>query len=348
MKTSLRLGIAGCGDIAGFMAWFARLNRCISLIACCDRELEKARRFAQHFKIPQVHETYAHMLESASLDAVYLAVPHDLHYTMLMEALRAELPTLVEKPITCTLEEGLDVARMADRVGVPLGVNYQYRYDSGCYALARAVQEGALGLIFAARCNLAWRREDDYFERSSWHAQLKRAGGGTLITQGSHLIDVALWALGERPRSVMGYSARRKFPQVEVEDLVQATIETESGALLQICSSMAAKPSRPLSIELYGEKGTAVYTDRPWPRVRFRGVRVRRARPPVRGIHALGRSLEAFRAWVMEGKPYLTPAWEALPALAVVEAIYRSTESGQREVVVPVQPLEGTKWAQSQ
>ncbi len=217
-----------------------------------------------------------------------------------------------------------------------MGVNYQYRYDSGCYALARAAQEGALGLIYAARCNLAWQRESEYFERSSWHAQLKRAGGGTLITQGSHLIDVALWALGERPRSVMGYCARRKFPQVEVEDLAQAAVEMESGALLQVSSSMVAKPSRPLSIELYGEKGTAMYTDKPWPRARFRGVRVRRARPPVWGIHALGRSLEAFRAWVMEGQSYLIPAREALPALAVVEAIYRSNESGQREKVVSV------------
>jgi predicted dehydrogenase len=315
------------------MAWFARLNRRIQLAACCDLSRERVDGFARRHRIPQTYTSYTEMLEHEPLDAVYLALPHHMHYEMLAGAIRAELPALVEKPITRTLDEGLRIVQQAQAQGVRVGVNYQYRYDSGCYALARAVQQGALGAIHYARCNVPWSRDSRYFQQAGWHAKLAQAGGGTLITQGSHLIDVLLWALNDSPRTVSGFTAQRKFRDVEVEDLVQATIELENGALLQICSSMAASSEQALSIEIYGEQGTALYSDRPLPHTQFRGIRVKRARPPQWGVHALQRSLEGFRAWVVDCQPYLVPALEALPALAVVEAIYRSAQSRQQEAV---------------
>ncbi len=335
MTQTLHLGIVGCGDIAGYIAWFARLNRRIQLAACCDVSTERADDFARRHRIPQAYTSYSQMLEQEALDAVYLAVPHHLHHEMLDGTIQAGLPALVEKPITRTLEEGIRIVQQAQAGGVRVGVNYQYRYDSGCYALTRAVQQGVLGAIHYARCNLPWHRETDYFQQAAWHAKLAQAGGGTLITQGSHLIDILLWALDDLPQTVAGFTARRRFRDVEVEDLAQATIRMESGALLQVCSSMAAKTEQALSIEVYGEEGTALYSDRPLPHTKFRGVRVKRARPPHRGVHALQRSLEGFRAWVVDGQPYLIPALQALPALAVVEAIYRSAQSGQQEAVAP-------------
>lgn len=335
---AMRLGIIGCGDIARFTAWFARINRHIQLTACCDSDEGKATRFARRFKIRGIYLDYSHLLNEESLDAVYLAVPHHLHYPMLMEAIQAGVPVLVEKPITRTLDEGAEICRLAEARHVLVGVNYQYRYDSGCYGLAKAVQGGVLGKIHYARCNLPWKRELDYFAGSKWHASLNSAGGGTLITQGSHILDVLLWALEQQPVYAFGATAQSKFnkadeQQIEVEDLAQGIIGMESGALVQICSAMVAEPEGALTIEIYGEKGTAVYTDKPLPRVRFRGVRVKPSHPSVKGIHALQRSLEAFRAWVMEGRPYLTPARAALPALATVEAIYRSASSGSREEI---------------
>jgi predicted dehydrogenase len=332
------MGIVGCGDIAAFTAWFARFNRRIRLVACCDLAEDKASQFAQRFKIPAFYQDHSELLHNESLDAVYLAVPHHLHYPMLGETIHAGVPALVEKPITRTLNEGVEITRLAEERDVPVGVNYQYRYDTGCYGLAKAIQGGVLGKIHYARCNLPWKRELDYFTGSRWHGSLATAGGGTLITQGSHLLDVVLWALGARPRYAIGAIAQRKFnledeQYIEVEDLAQGVIEMENGVLVQICSSMVAEPEAGLTIEIYGEKGTAIYTDKPLPLVRFRGIRIKTARPPVWGIHALQRSLEAFRAWIMEGRPYLIPARAALPALAAVEAIYRSADSGHREEI---------------
>jgi predicted dehydrogenase len=326
----LKLGITGCGDIARFTALFARLDARIRLAACCDVDAGRAQVFARRYAIPQVYTRYEEMLAAAGLDAVYLAVPHHLHYTMVLAAVQAGKPVLVEKPLTRTLEEGLQLSGAA--TGCKVGVNYQYRYDSGCYALAHAVQAGALGRVHSIHINLPWRREGAYFEASAWHRSLAQAGGGTLLTQGSHLLDVALWALGERPVSAMGYTASPGF-NVEVETLAHGILETEGGALISITSSMVAAREQAVSLHVYGERGTAAYTNRPWPQVRFSGVHFRRLRPPEWGLHALQRCLAGFARWVLEDRPFLVPLPGALPVLAAVDGIYRSARSGQREPI---------------
>jgi predicted dehydrogenase len=330
---SMQLGIVGCGDIAQYITLFAWLNRRVRIAAACDIHIEKAQALSRRYHIPNDFTDFSEMLSRIKLDAVYLAVPHHLHARMIEAAVEAGVHILVEKPITRTFGEGVEVVRHADDRGIKIGVNYQYRYDSGCHGLARAAQSGALGRILYGRVNLPWHRERAYFQRSSWHASLEESGGGSLLTQGSHVLDILLWASGSRPLAANGAIARRVFEQVGVEDLAMATVEMEDGALLQICSSMIASPEQALGIEVYGEKGTAIYTNRPWPQVKFRGTKVYREKPPVRGVHALQRSLEGFRAWVMEDRPYLTPARSALPTLAVVEAIYRSAQTGCRQEI---------------
>lgn len=335
----LDLAIAGCGDIAAYTAGFARLGRDFRLVACCDPAAERAAQFARRFGIPRVYAGVGEMLAAGTRPhALYLAVPHHLHRDLALQAIAAGIPTLLEKPLAATLSDGLEIVRAAQAAGVKVGVNYQYRYDTGCFALARAAQAGSLGEIHYARCNLPWHREAAYFANSPWHAQLATAGGGTLLTQGSHILDVALWALGGRPTAALGATRRRVFTGVEVEDLALGIVEVAGGALVEICSSMVSRPGQALSIELYGSRGTARYSNRPWPHVRFRGVRAVSQIPPGRGVHALQRSLAGFHAWITDepstrGRPYLTPAAEALPVLAAVDAIYRSSRSGRREEV---------------
>lgn len=334
MSSPLRLGIAGCGDIAGWMARLARLNRRVRLVACCDRALSRAEAFAARHRISRAFSGYDDMLRQGDLDAVYLAVPHDLHLDLTCAAVEAGLPVLLEKPLARTLAEGAEIVRRARAAGVPVGVNYQYRYDRGCYALACAARRGDLGRLYYGRCNVPWQRGADYFEQGPWRGELARAGGGTLLTQASHALDVMLWAMDSPARAAAGMSARPGFPGAEVETLALGTLELESGALIGVSSAMVARPEQAVTLELYGERGTALYGGRPLPHVRFRGVHPRRERPPARGVHALARSLEGFRAWVVEGRPYLTPAAEALPVLAAVAALYRAFESGRVEPVV--------------
>ena len=338
MSQQLALAVVGCGDIAGYTAMVSRLVREVRLAACCDLDPERARRFARRHGVAHVSSRYEELLTREDVDAVYLAVPHHLHSEMISAAVAAQKPVLVEKPLTRTLDEGVAVVERAARLGVKVGVNYQYRYARACHTLARAVQAVELGRIRSARINVPWHREAAYFEGSPWHRTIARAGGGTLITQGSHFLDVVLWALGSRPVSAVGYTARPGF-EVEVETLAHGVVELADGALVQISSSMVAAQERAVTIEVYGDRGTAEYRNRPIPRVRFLGVKPAPWRPPVRGVHALQRSLAGFARWVLKDEPYLIPAPAALPVLAAVEAIYRSAGSGRREEVATLPSL---------
>jgi predicted dehydrogenase len=232
------------------------------------------------------------------------------------------------------MDDALAIARLSRETGVKIGINYQYRYDAACYALVKAAQTGALGAPLYGRCNVPWHRTGSYFSGSPWHADRKKSGGGTLITQASHIIDIALSALGGEPVTTLGNVARRVFTDVTVEDLGMGVVGLSGGALLSITSSMVATPERPATIEIYGSRGTGIYTGSDvFPKVRFLGANVKKQRPPVPGALALFRSIEGFRRWVTGGELYLTPASTALRVLAVVEALYRSAESGRREPV---------------
>ena len=330
MTKTLKLSVVGCGGIADIMAYFARLTPGVQLTAACDISPERAEPFARKHKIPAVYTDYAEMLAAGGFDTVYLAVPHNLHFEMIKSAAQAGYHIFTEKPLTRTYAEGQEIIAYATEKGLKIGVNYQYRYDSGCHRLARAVQSGALGEVRYARINIPWHREQSYFDSSPWHKSLAQAGGGTLITQASHLIDVVLWAVGSHPVSVMGYTARKVFTDVEVEDLALGTVELANGTLVQISSSMVAASEQPVSIEIYSEKGTAIYSSNPWPRVKFIGAKPKAEKPPQGGFHALHRSLKGFRDWILKDEPYLIPGEAALPALQVVEAFYQSAKLGQK------------------
>lgn len=333
MMKPVRLAIVGCGDVARFTALFGRISRRIKLAAACDVNRDRAEIFARRYRIPQVFVDFAHVLAS-DVDAIYLAVPHHLHFEMVKAAIEARKAVFVEKPVTRTYAEGVALARLVREAGAKVAVNYQYRYDSGCYSLARLVQAGKLGKINTIRINVPWHREQGYFSGAAWHQKIITAGGGTLITQGSHFLDVALWALGGEALSAVGYTAQSIFKDVEVEDVAHGIVEMSSGALVQIASSMAAASEQAVTLEVYGDLGTAIYKDRPLPHLKFYGpAQITRQRPPIWGIHALQRSLEAFGAWVQDGPPHLVPAREALPALAAVEAIYIAARTGQRTTI---------------
>lgn len=335
MTDDLTLAVVGCGSIADYVARLARWTPGVTLTAACDISQARAADFARKYKIPRVYTDYSQMLAAGDCRAVYLAVPHHLHFEMIKAAIDAGLPVLVEKPVTRTLAEGLEIALYARERGVKVGVNYQYRYDKACYKLAQVVHSGALGRVLYARTNVPWHREWSYFEGSPWHQSLAQAGGGTLITQASHLVDVLLWAIDSPPVSAHGWTDRKVFTQVEVEDFAAGTVTLENGAVLQITSSMVANPEGAVTLEVYGERGTAIYTNLPRPRLVVHlakgAFRIRRlGQVPYWGFHALHRSLKGFRDWVLEERPFLVPAAEALQALAVVEAIYRSAREGKR------------------
>ena len=126
---------------------------------------------------------------------------------------------------------------------------------------------------------------------------------------------------------------QKKYLDVEVEDLCLGIIEMENGSALQVSSTMVAAPEQAISIEIYGSKGTGIYKGGLLPKASFKGVKVKKEMPPVKGVHALFASLEGFRQWIAGTAPYLMPVENSLPVLAAVQALYRSSETGKKEPV---------------
>lgn len=326
----MNLAMVGCGESANDLALVSRLIPQVKLAAACDVNTERVHGYAKRNRIPIVCANYSELLAMKEIDAVCLATPHDLHYEMILAAVQAGKPVLTEKPATRTYAE---FQKLLPQIkGVKVGVNFQNRYDAGCYAMAKAVQSGALGKIYSARINVPWRRTQSYFDHSPWHKTIARAGGGTLITQASHSLDVTLWAVGEKPVSAVGYAKNQKF-DVEVDTLTHAIVETESGILISITSSMITSSPQSVTIEIYGENGIAFYRAAPFHNVRFKDVRVKKQRPPVWGVHAYQRSLAGFAKWILEDQPYLIPIEETSAVMAAIDGIYRSVQSGRRAVI---------------
>lgn len=330
----LNLGIVGCGSIASYMALICRLEQCVHLAACCDPDPDRVNQFASKFHIRHRFTDYGDLLDLTEVDAVYLAVPHDLHAEMTLKAVKTGKAVLTEKPLTRSFQEGQDLLSALSKTNVKVGVNYQYRYDSACYRLARLVQSGELGEIFSARINLPWSRRKEYFTQSSWHDSLTRSGGGTLLTQASHFLDIVLWAMSDMPISAFAKTQKVKFTDVDVEDLAVGQVHCQNGAIIQVHSTMAAAREEAVSIEMYGTRGSVIYKNLPRSHLRIRGTSAGKYPVPRFGFHALQRSLGGFCDWVLFEKPYLIPAEEALPVLAVVDALYRSAANGREEEII--------------
>ncbi len=329
----MKIVFVGCGDITKDSAFICRLSRKIDSVACVDLDLGKAEMFAKKYKIKRAYSDYETMLEQETPDAVYLAVPHHLHLPMAKKALENGHHVLCEKPVASTLDESLELCEVSRQYDLKVGINYQYRYDKACYAIAKAAHGGDLGDLYYACCNVPWHRENSYFTDSAWHASLQQAGGGTLITQASHIVDVAMWILGGKPVSASGINKKMKFQNVEVEDTFMGILELDNGRLIQLSSSMIAEPERCITMEVFGSKGTGLYQGHFFPKSRFVGVKVKKKKPPVRGLHALVASIEAFRQWIFDDRPYAMPLENALPVMAAVDAMYRSANSGRMETV---------------
>ncbi|MFO7611848.1 MAG: Gfo/Idh/MocA family oxidoreductase, partial [Clostridia bacterium] len=238
---------------------------------------------------------------------------------------------LCEKPITIKPEDALEINALAEESGLKIAVNYQYRYDANCHRLAKAVMNGDLGRILFIRCLMPWSRDESYFTKSPWHASLEKSGGGTLITQGSHLLDIILWMTGCGVKSAEAVCRQLKFRETEVEDFCSAEIVLENGTPVQFTCTMAVPVEKEIRLEVFGENGYGVYT-----KLKSSGVKFYGARPPKYGygrpaVHAVQKSLRDFRDSILSGKEHLCPGSEAVRVLEAVNFIYSKAKGEKSE-----------------
>ncbi|MBS7653707.1 MAG: Gfo/Idh/MocA family oxidoreductase [Candidatus Bathyarchaeia archaeon] len=259
MAGKVRFGIIGTGVGGNFCANGIALianSGIAELTAVTSRREERAREFASKWGVKQWYTDYRKMLTEAPIDAVIISTPHYQHYPMALDAIEANKHVLIDKPMAINLKEADEIIREAERKGVKLGVNLQSRFDPTIKKVKEAADAGIFGRLILGEAVIEWFRTKEYYENSAWRGRWSTEGGGVLINQAIHTIDLLLWIMGS-PKCLwaqMGTFAHR----IEVEDLAAAIIRFENGAIGIIQGSTAIYPGLPTRLEIHGTKGTAI------------------------------------------------------------------------------------------
>jgi len=261
---TLRFALVGCGVIgrvhAEVIATYPDLALTVLVDAKPERAVQLAERLARDFgePAPAVTASLTEALARDDIDVVVVAVPSGSHAEICVPVLQSGRHLVVEKPVDVTLAAARRIAdAAAAATGCVATVISQHRFDPASIAVHEAIATGALGRIGSAVATVPWWRSQGYYDSGDWRGTRALDGGGALINQGIHTVDLLLWLLG-RPVEVMARTARAAHERIDVEDTVAAVIVFESGALATLHASTAAYPGLTVRLTVLGERGSAV------------------------------------------------------------------------------------------
>lgn len=252
-----KVGIIGCGGIAQVHAWVLDAMQNVRLTAFCDLSLDRAQALAEKYAKDQqvmITDDWRTLLDG-DLDAVHICTPHDLHAPMAEAFLKADKAVFCEKPCAISLEQFETLKRTDEDHPGKLGFCFQNRYNETTQLLDKLLSEGRIGKLLGARAFVTWRRDEGYYAGSDWKGKRSREGGGALINQSIHTLDLLLRYLGT-PKVVKGSTANHHLEDmIDVEDTVEAWMEFEGGRRGCFYASNGYAGDAPVLLELQGEKG---------------------------------------------------------------------------------------------
>jgi len=310
----MRLGILGAGGISGTHVRAAQGLDGVEVVAVHGGNPEKTAALAASAGAVAYADLDAFLAHP--MDIVAIGSPSGLHAAQATAAVRRGLHVLVEKPLDVTTAKVDALLAEAARAGVKVGVFFQERMLPELVAIKQRLDRGDLGDPLFISGHLDWYRPPEYYSGSRWRGKRALDGGGALMNQGIHTVDVLLWLFGP-VRRVTGRTATR-LHAIEVEDTASALLEFESGAFGTIRATTAASPGYPRRLEIAGTKGVIVHEEPARPAL------VADATPHRRVLEDFVDAVKANRRPACDGA-------EGRRSVALIEAIYRSAQSGGSE-----------------
>jgi UDP-N-acetyl-2-amino-2-deoxyglucuronate dehydrogenase len=312
--TPVRIGIIGAGGISDTHVRAALGIPGAEVVAVYGRNLQKTAALAASAGAAACDSLDA--LLAHPMDMVAIGSPSGLHAEQAIAAARRGLHVLVEKPLDVTTAKIDALLAEADQARVLVGVFFQERFSPDIVALKQQVAGGALGIPVLISGHVNWYRPPEYYAASKWRGTKALDGGGVLINQAIHTLDLLLHLFGPVSR-VTGRTATR-LHAIDVEDTAAALLEFENGALGVFECTTAAYPGFPRRIEVTGTKGTVVQEEA------ARSAAVADATPHRRVLEDFIDAVKTGRAPACDGR-------EGRRSVAVIEALYRSARSGGSE-----------------
>lgn len=249
-------GIIGCGMIANFHAKAIGDIKGADVVACYDSFPESGLRFAQQ-NACTFYVSLADMLADPDVDIVTVCTPSGAHMEPAVAAANAGKHVIVEKPLEITLKRCDKIIEACDKNGVVCSAIFPSRFHESSKIMKKAVDKGKFGTLAMADAYVKWFRTQEYYDSGQWRGTWALDGGGALMNQAIHSVDLLAWLMGD-VESITAHTATLAHERIEVEDVAVATLRFANGALGTLEASTAAYPGYLKKIELYGSKGSAV------------------------------------------------------------------------------------------
>lgn len=337
----MNFAIIGCGVIAQTHAKALEQLKAegCALYAVCDIVPEKADAFAKEHGAGHVYYDDASVLADENIDIVCVCVPSGTHGEICMAAARAGKHIVCEKPMEITPERIDEVTRVVRACGVKMQCIFQRRLMPTAIAVREAVQSGRLGKICLAEAQLKYYRDQAYYNSAGWRGTWELDGGGALMNQGVHGVDLILWMLGGEIDTLYG-RAETLAREIAVEDTAAAVLRMKDGGLCVIESATTAYPGFSTTFALHGEKGTVSFNDAGILDWVFLDEENAPARPGENMVIGGSKSniditidghvilLRDISEAVRDGREPMIPPEDAKKAVEVICSIYRSTRTG--------------------
>lgn len=328
----IRFGIVGCGLIAGIHARAIDSITNAELAGVTDVSRKHAEGFTQrHGGI--VYGDYKSMLADQTIDAVCICTPSGMHAKQALHALRAGKHVVLEKPMALNSADALQICREAEKNNCLLTVISQHRFHSDITRVRQLIREGKFGQLLFCDLYMKYWRDPAYYSSSNWKGTFCMDGGGALMNQGIHGVDLICFLVG-KPKLLCG-RAKTLFHDIEVEDTATAMLEFDCGALGVIEASTAAIPGFSKRIEIQGTKGYAILVDSTLEKLCIEGnVLIDRTLTPDAGtasdptqLGCEGHILQItnFINAVLGKEALISTAEDGYHAVNLIEEIYKSS-----------------------
>lgn len=292
----LKTAVIGYGKVAHLHAQALRDLPASEFVGVCGRNLERAQAFAQQYGIA-AFDSVTEMIERTGAQVVVVCTPHPNHAAPTVEAARLGAHVLVEKPLASTLADCDAMIAAAEESGVKLGVISQRRFYEPVQRVRRAIEAGKIGQPALGTVVMYGWRDEAYYRSDPWRGQWTAEGGGVLVNQAPHQLDLLQWLMGPIDE-VFGYWDNLNHPTIEVEDTAVAVLRFKSGGVGSIVVSNSQRPGIYGKVHIHGSNGASV------------GVQTEGGAMFIAGMSSI---LEApyNDLWTVPGEESLVDQWRA-------------------------------------
>ena len=348
---SLGFAIIGTGMISRFHARALAEVRGAKLMACYDNATERAQQFSKEHACT-AYNSLDRLLRDDRVDVVSIATSSGAHMESAVAAARAGKHVIVEKPLEVTLKRCDRIIAACEKKSVKLATFFPSRFHDSSLKMKQAVDAGRFGRLTLCDAYVKWFRSQEYYDSAAWRGTWELDGGGALMNQAIHTVDLLNWLVGPIAE-VQAYTATLVHKRIEVEDVVTASLRFASGALGVIEASTAVYPGYLKHIELHGSEGSAVLEEedlKVWDfakKVRgdaaiFKAMQASHstgggaADPAAIGHEAHAKQLRDFVQAIQNDGTPAVDGREGRRAVEIILAIYQSAATG-RAVKLPLQ-----------